>query len=109
MTASAFFNAIWRARREAGRQAEKRPLSVSSRNSAKQTAQALLFTAWTVDVALVMAFLFLTGLGVSLSAWTYWQILHFPTVATRAAIAHYARYTSMVSPTRRQVWALYGG
>jgi hypothetical protein len=64
---------------------------------------ALLFTASSVNVALIMATAVLTVLGGSLFVWTTQEIRYFPTIATQKAIAHYARYTSMISPTRRQV------
>jgi len=56
-----------------------------------------------VDIAIIICVVVLLGLAVSLSSWTWWQIQDFPRVATKKAIAHYVRFRSMVSPTRRLV------
>jgi hypothetical protein len=62
-----------------------------------------LWLAPSVPVALAVAITMLVILGGSLSVWTGWQIHEFPYYATEKAIEHHARYTSMVSPSRRQV------
>jgi len=64
---------------------------------------ALLLSASSVSASLVIACTMPTLLGGSLSIWTSWQILNFPKIATQTAIRHYAKYRSMVSPTRRLV------
>jgi hypothetical protein len=63
----------------------------------------LLWWAWSVPVALIFSFCVLAALGGSLTIWTWYQIHNFPKLATRRAIAHYVRFQSMVSPSRRLV------